>query len=306
MTTAPNHKTGTFYGVLALISLTIITTLCFVPILLLGLLKLFPNRQWQGYCAVGIDYMVMVWTGMTVAYVERFCPIRWHINGATQFNPKQWYLVISNHQSWLDIVMLQHYFHRKIPVLKFFVKEQLKWVPLFGFAWWAMGCPFMKRYSKAYLQKHPHKKGQDIQATHRALKAFKNHPSTMMSFIEGTRYTREKQLRQHSPYHHLLQPKAGGISQVISAMGTQLQPIVDVTLYYPHASPSLWDFMCRRIHTVSLNIRLISVPEIFTSSMISLEDTYTQKIFRAWLNEQWAEKDALISTLKMQTTTEGT
>lgn len=295
MSTTNNPKSGAIYGIFALACLILITTLCFIPILLIGIVKLIPIESWRMFCTKGIDHMAVIWTGLTTDYVTRFCPIEWKITGTTDFNPKQWYMVIANHQSWLDIVILQHFFYQKIPVLKFFIKSQLKWVPLFGFAWWAMGCPFMKRYSKEYLEKNPHKKGKDIQATQNALKLFKSYPSTMISFIEGTRYTPQKHLHQQSPYLHLLKPRAGGIAQVISATGQQLQPLIDVTIVYPDQNITLWDFLCRRIRTISLNIRQLDVPEIFKDA---LQDPYTQDTFRAWINDQWKTKDALITGLK--------
>ncbi len=298
MQTKTHPKSGILYGILALISLTVITSLCFIPILIIGLFKLIPIEAWRIACTKGVDHMAVIWSGMTTAYAKRFCPVEWKITGITQFNSQQWYLVIANHQSWLDIVILQNFFHQKIPVLKFFVKAQLKWVPLFGFSWWAMGCPFMKRYSKEYIEKNPHKKGADIKATQKALKLFKSYPSAIISFIEGTRYTPEKHLNQQSPYLHLLKPKAGGIGQVISAMGKQLQPLIDVTIVYPKPNTTLWDFLCRRIQTISVNIRQLEVPEIFTCSEDALQDGYTQDSFRAWINDQWATKDALITVMK--------
>lgn len=289
---------GIVYGIIALISLTVITTLCFIPILIIGLVKLIPIESWRITCTKGIDRMAVIWNGIITAYARRFCAVEWKITGVTQFNPQQWYLVIANHQSWLDIVILQNVLHRKIPVLKFFIKSQLKWVPLFGFAWWAMGCPFMKRHSREYLEKNPHKKGDDIKSTQKALKLFKSYPSSVISFIEGTRFTSEKHLHQQSPYLHLLKPKAGGIGQVISAMGKQLQPLIDVTIVYPSASTTLWDFLCRRIRTISVNIRQLAIPELFTSSEFALQDSYTLDSFRSWINEQWATKDQLIVTMR--------
>lgn len=298
MTTASPSKGGTIHGIVALLVLAVISIASFIPLLIVGLLKLFPNQQWRIYCTQCIDKIATIWTGLTSGYIRKFYPMQWDITGDVHFNPKQWYLVIANHQSWLDIVILQNVFYRKIPVLKFFIKEQLKWVPLFGFAWWAMGCPFMKRYSKEYIEKNPHKKGQDLKATHKALKLFKSYPSSIISFVEGTRYTPQKKLHQQSPYEYLLKPKAGGISQVISAMGKQLQPLIDVTIVYSGQNHSLWDFLCRRLNLVHVHIRTLKIPELFTHTPTALEDSYTQNTFRTWLNDQWATKDALIAEVK--------
>lgn len=285
------------FGMIGFLCLIVFTILCFMPIFVMGLLKLLPNHAWRILCTKGIDQMAVAWTGLNAWYVRRFCPLQWTVTGdLTPWDPKQWYLVIANHQSWLDIVILQHYFHQKIPVLKFFIKDQMKWVPLFNFAWWAMGCPFMKRYSKAYIEKNPHKKGEDLKATQKALTLFKSYPSSIISFVEGTRYTREKHRDQQSPYQHLLKPKAGGIGQVMSAMGKQLQPIIDVTILYPRAGHSIWNLLCRRIHSVNLHIRTLPAPEGEEISNVTLDEV--QETYRSWLNAHWAEKDAWIEAAR--------
>lgn len=295
-----SKHSGTIYGVLALLTFTLITLFCFIPILFIGIVKLFPNQQWRIHCTKAVDRCAQLWVGLVLAYIHRVYPNPWRVTGSTEFSLQQWYLVIANHQTWLDTIIMQSIFYKKIPVLKFFVKEELKWVPLLGFSWWAMGCPFMKRYSKEYIAKNPHKRGQDVQSTLNALNLFKSYPSSIISFVEGTRLTPQKKLHQQSPYTHLLKPKAGGISQVISMMGQQLQPIIDVTIVYKNPKQSFWDFLCRRMDTVQVNIRSINIPDTFNGSPSVLEDNYTQNAFRAWLNDQWVTKDALITVMKNQ------
>lgn len=285
------------HAIPTLLVLIISTALGSVPILLLGILKLYPNQRWQVYCTKSVDKIAALWTDVNNFYVDKIHPAHWEVTGLENYDSKSWYLVVANHQSWLDIVILQRLFNRKIPVLKFFIKDQLKWVPFLGFSWWAMGCPFMKRYSPAYLAKNPHKKGDDLLATQKALKVFKQTPATLMSFVEGTRYTSEKKLQQNSPYHHLLKPKAGGVGFVIDAMNKQINHILDVTIVYPHHQNSLWDFLCRRIDSIKIHIRQLPIPSQFLNSSL-ISDEKTQAEFRQWLNHQWSEKDQLIAEMK--------
>ena len=123
-----------------------------------------------------------------------------------------WYLVIANHQTWVDIVILQAVFNRRIPFLKFFIKQELIWFPLLGIAWWAMDMPFMKRFSPSYLAKNPHMKGKDRETTRRACEKFRDTPTSVLNFIEGTRFSENKRVDRKSPYNHLLQPRAGGLA----------------------------------------------------------------------------------------------
>lgn len=292
-----NKAMGQLHAILATLVLIITTTLCFIPILFIGLFKLIPNKSWQTLCTRSVDSIATFWCGINNYYINHLQHIKWEISGLNNLNPKDWYLVVANHQSWLDIVILHRLFNRKIPVLKFFIKDQLKWVPLLGFSWWAMGCPFMKRYTKEYLAKKPHKKGKDLIATHKAIETFKRTPASIMNFVEGTRFTSIKKEKQQSPYTHLLKPKAGGISFIISSMGAQINSLLDVTIVYSEKNHSLWDFLCKRVKSIKINIRQIPIPTKFASLNL-IKDSNVQNEFKDWLNQQWAEKDNLIASLQ--------
>jgi hypothetical protein len=129
------------------------------------------------------------------------------------------YLVISNHQSWVDIPALIQALNRRTPFFKFFLKKELIWVPFLGLAWWALDYPFMKRYSKAFLAKHPELAGQDLKITKEACELFKRQPVTVVNYLEGTRFNETKRKQQGSPFKRLLKPKAGGVAFVLAAMG---------------------------------------------------------------------------------------
>lgn len=288
---------GQLKAIIATTFLIVSTALCFIPILIIGLFKLFPNKQWQSLCTRGVDAIATLWCGFNSMYINKFIKVDTQITGFDNLNRKEWYLVVANHQSWLDIVMLQRIFNRKIPVLKFFIKDQLKWVPLLGFSWWAMGCPFMKRYSKEYLARKPHKQGKDLIATYKAIETFKRTPASIMNFVEGTRFTSSKKEQQKSPYNHLLKPKAGGISFIISSMGSQITSLLDVTIVYKEKNHSLWDFLCKRVSSIKINIKQIPIPAQFTSLDL-IQNNSTQNEFKDWLNQQWAEKDTLIASLQ--------
>ncbi len=287
---------GQLHAIMAIFLLIIFTSLCFIPIFIIGLFKLIPIKPWRAFCTRMVDAVAMFWTGVNNTYLKCI-PVKWDITAPDNLQKKDWYLVVANHQSWLDIVILQSLFNRKIPVLKFFIKDQLKWIPFLGFAWWVMGCPFMKRYSKDYLAKKPHKQGKDIAATYKAIEKFKQQPATIMNFIEGTRYTALKHQQQNSPYKHLLKPKAGGIGFVLSTMGQQIHSLLDVTIVYPDKKHSLWDFLCRRLNTIKVHIRHVPIPIAFKNAELAHDQTI-QSEFREWLNQQWAEKDQLITSLK--------
>lgn len=198
-----------------------------------------------------------------------------------------WYPVVCNHQSWVDIPVLQAVFNRRIPLLRFFLKQQLIWVPVLGLAWWALDFPFMKRYSKDVLTKRPELRGKDIEATRRACAKYRELPVAVMNFVEGTRFTPDKHVKQASPYRHLLLPRAGGIAFVLDAMGELIEAIVDVTIVYPAGKPSVADLFTGRVREVRVDVRVLPLPARGDYE----NDARHRQRFQAWLNALWQDKD---------------
>jgi len=198
-----------------------------------------------------------------------------------------WYLVVCNHQSWVDIPVLQAVFNRRIPLLRFFLKQQLIWVPVLGLAWWALDFPFMKRYSKDVLTKRPELRGKDIEATRRACAKYRELPVAVMNFVEGTRFTPDKHVKQASPYRHLLLPRADGIAFVLDAMGELIEAIVDVTIVYPAGKPSVADLFTGRVREVRVDVRVLPLPARGDYE----NDARHRQRFQAWLNALWQDKD---------------
>jgi len=183
----------------------------------------------------------------------------------------------------------------RIPLLKFFIKQELIWVPLLGIAWWSLDFPFMKRFSAEFLKENPSMKGKDIEITRKACEKFKYTPVSVMSFVEGTRFTQLKHTNQSSPYVNLLKPKAGGTGFVFSAMGEQLHCILNVTIKYPDKDLNFWNFVCGRVHRVSMHIEKLPMKKELIGDYDT--DIKYQKFFRNWLNELWEKKDKFMSTM---------
>ena len=223
----------------------------------------------------------------------------WDVEGIAGLDPQGWYLVNSNHQTWVDIFVLQHLFNRRIPLLKFFIKSQLKWVPVMGLAWWALDFPFMRRHSEEYLKQHPEMRGKDQAATRRACEKFALIPTSVMNFLEGTRFTPAKHQRQQSPYRHLLKPKAGGIALALNAMGEKFRAILDVTIVYPDGAPDFRDFLCGRLRRVIVRVQSLPVPEHLMNSDYGA-DAATREAFGLWVQQLWRDKDAQITRLLAQ------
>lgn len=267
-----------------------------IPLYFFALLKLFTPSKHKALMSRATTFFAQCWASVNKAVAHFSLPTQWKITGVDSLSKKNWYLVLSNHQSWLDIVALENALNQKIPFLKFFIKDQLKWVPFLGLAWLGLDFPFMKRYSKAQLKRNPQLKGKDLLATQRACQKFKYTPTTIMNFVEGTRFKPQKQLAQKSPYKHLLRPKAGGIGYVLQTMGQYFNEILDVTIIYSNQNNSLWDYLCGRINHICIHIHKIPLTQKLLGDYYN--DPAYQQWFKGWLNARWASKDDLISQLK--------
>lgn len=284
-------------GVLAALLLILNTLLCFSVLFPLSLLKLLPVKGLQVLCTRLIIRIAEFWMSCNSAWMALTGNIQWDIQGRERLDYDGWYMVTSNHQTWVDILVLQHNFNRRMPMLKFFLKQELIWVPIIGICWWALDFPFMKRYSKAYLARHPDKAGQDVQTTRKACEKFKTTPVAVFNFLEGTRLTPAKHAEQQSPYRHLLKPKSGGIAFVLDAMGAQLRSLVDITIHYPDGSPSFWDLLSGRIRKVVVRCQIKPIPSQFLGGDYQQDEVFRGE-FQRWVNSLWEDKDLLLDQLR--------
>jgi 1-acyl-sn-glycerol-3-phosphate acyltransferase len=279
--------------------LHVINTLFWVmPIFVLAFLKvILPIASLRMILDRLLNASASNWISFNAVILKITKPIEWQIDLPEEISTHDWYLVMANHQSWVDILVLQNTFNRKIPFLKFFLKQQLIWVPVLGMAWWALDFPFMKRYSKSYIKKNPHKKGQDFETTQKACEKFKSIPISIMNFSEGTRFTELKRDSQKSPFKNLLKPKAGGIGYVLTLMGNEITKILDVTIDYPnHHSPSFWDLMTGKLDKIIITAKLTAIPLDVRGSYI--ESSQQRKKVQQWVNQLWHAKDQQLNLIR--------
>lgn len=285
-----NFLPGIIIGFLSFCLYVINTIVWLIPIVIFSLLKaLLPFDLWRKFFSYLLDRMASNWVALNTVNQKLFNRTNYVVTGLEKLEKKQWYLVISNHQTWVDIVVLQRILRGKVPFLKFFLKRELIYVPFLGIAWWALDFPFMKRYSQSFIKKNPHLKGKDIETTQKACAKFKHKPVSIMNFIEGTRFTKEKYQKQKSPFKHLLKPKAGGIGFVLSTMGDQLNKVLDITIYYPEKTPTFIDFLCGRVKEVRVHIDIKDIDQSLTGDYVN--DRAHKIHFQKWVNQLWLEKD---------------
>ncbi|MFJ4385177.1 acyltransferase [Pseudomonas sp. NPDC089408] len=287
-------------GILTTTLLLLNTVVLICPLLVFALLKLVLPGRGRDYASWAVMWVAETWSEIDKAIFALCIPTKWDIRGVENLRKDTSYLAVSNHQTWVDIPALIESLNRRTPFFKFFLKKELIWVPLLGLAWWGLDYPFMKRYSKAFLEKHPELKGKDLEITKAACELFKRQPVTVVNYLEGTRFTEAKRQEQQSPYRYLLKPKAGGVAFVLAALGEQLDALLDVTIVYPgNKAPGFWDLLNGSISRVIIDIQVRELDPALWAGDYENDPEFRQTV-QAWVNQLWVQKDQRIQLLRAE------
>lgn len=259
--------------------------------------KITPVKSVNNACRKIIVFCSENWIDFNSKLISKTSKIEWDIKGVEHLSRLKNYLVVSNHQSWVDIVVLQKVLNRRVPFPRFFVKKQLRWLPFLGRAFMALDFPFMNRYSKDYLKKHPEKKGEDMKITQLACRKMALEKFSLINFLEGTRFSREKYLEQKSPFKNHLKPRAGGLAFALEAFEGKLNTLLDVTIVYSRENLNFWEYLAGKVGKIKIRIREIHVPSEFLGKSY-LNDLEFQIKIQNWINKIWEEKDLEYQSLK--------
>lgn len=284
-------------GTLVAILFALNTVFWFVPIIIFALLKrLMPIKSLQRPLARCADAAAQTWVGCNKALAHTLLPTRYEIRGVNELDQSAQYFICSNHQTWNDIHVLQQTFYGKAPFFKFFLKQELIWVPVLGLAWWGLDFPFMRRSTPAQIAKNPALKGKDVETTRKTCEKYAGVPVAIFNFLEGTRFTPHKHEQQQSPYRHLLKPKAGGFAFTLSAMGGKLHTLLDVTIVYPEGAKTFGQFLCGEVKNVIVEVQQREIPSAFAKGDYE-GDAAFRKTVQDYVAALWAEKDQRIGEM---------
>ena len=213
-----------------------------------------------------------------------------------EFDRNEWYMAMSNHQSWADIFILLVAANYKLPLLKFFMKRELWWIPFVFLANKTLNMPFVNRHSKKEIEQNPSLRNQDYENTLKSCKRFLRTPSTIFSYAEGTRFSDEKHAQQGSQYNNLLKPKIGGMATALSAM-PDINTLVDYTVVYKSKKRDAWSFLKGDMKHVKVLVTKYKIPDNLKNRNYANDKGYRDE-FKNWIEAIWAEKDKKIEELK--------
>lgn len=258
------------------------------------LICLLPN-PWYTKALKITEALQSQWTKNNRWIFKTFLHTTFDIQGEINVLDRQkWYLLICNHLSWTDVILIQTMLVDILPPIKFFLKQQLIWLPVIGWTCRILNFPFMQRYTISQIKKKPAKRFENIHNIQYACQRIAKRPATLVNFAEGTRFTSEKHKKKPT-YDHLLIPQIAGPSLSLQALHPAVNTIIDATLIYRQRAKaiSLWRFCCGYVDHVRLDVALVDVDETLIGNCY--EDKNFKRHFSAWLNQRWKRKDALIA-----------
>jgi 1-acyl-sn-glycerol-3-phosphate acyltransferase len=276
-------------GCFATLILLLNVLVCVSTLLLVSLIKLLiPIPSIRRTIDPVLNAIAETWIAINSSWMQAVNSSPWQVEGVGELQQHGWYLVSSNHQSWVDILVLQRVFNRRIPLLKFFLKRELIYVPFMGLAWWALDFPFMRRSGD------PKGFQRDLAAARRACEHFSHVPTSVISFLEGTRFTTAKHDKQKSPYRYLLKPKTGGLAIALSTLGEKFNSLIDVTIIYDGPAPNFWHLLSGQINNVQVVVQQRRIPPQFCQGNPTSDPALRAELLK-WIESLWLEKDALIA-----------
>lgn len=289
----------TLRGAAVLTGAILATLIGFIPLLPAAAIKILapwePIRRPATYAVL---WTARTWMRATNAFLLGLSGVRVHYDQQLPDNPHGRYVLISNHQSWADVMLLCDAIMPQFPFPRFFIKSQLRWLPVIGLACWALDFPFMKRYSREKLRKNPGLRSKDIETVRHACAVFRDWPVTIINYAEGTRSNAAKRAAANSPYQTMLPPKAGGTAFAINALDDMLDGVLDMTVAYVNTpAPTFWDFLCGRIPDIVIRLRPAQLPRRIKHGDYKFDAAYRRE-FKLWLENLWAEKDAEVAAIQ--------
>ncbi len=278
-----------------MLAVTLNTVFSTLLVFVLAIVKfLAPKGRARNTVTRWLSSVGEYWISFNSLMVRLIGSVHWDTRIDDGISHDSRYLVFCNHQSWVDILVLQHVLNRRAPFMRFLLKQELIWVPFLGFCWWALDMAFLRRYNKQQMLKNPLLRNKDLENAARACEKLKHIPVSMMTFPEGTRFTTEKKRLQRSPFLHLLRPRYGGLGQILYSFDDALESLIDVSIIYPDGVPDLWQFVSGQVNNISVDIKLRSIPDEIRGKDFR-QDTAAKAALRQWMEAIWSEKDSLIS-----------
>ena len=233
-------------------------------------------------------YIAGAWWFLCV-FCTRLCGIQVHLSGDNAV-PQENALVIANHQAMADIILILCLAQSagRLRDCKWFVKEQLKYMPGIGWGMLFIDCIFLKRRWA--------EDANSIQATFSKYRERKI-DFWLISFLEGTRsnpskrekskaYAKAKKLPE---FTHVMLPRTKGFLATSEGLYGLYGSVLDLTLAYESTPPSLLSFFCGNTQEIWVHCKRFDAKSLPKGTGA----THT------WVLERFKEKDQRLAQFQV-------
>lgn len=208
-------------------------------------------------------------------------------------------IVICNHAYFGDFYLIHALATKRgmLPSCRYFIKDSIKYIPVFGWGMKLCNFPFLKRNW-----------ARDSARITQVLDMFINYklPVWLISHVEGSRISKSKLEASHKfarennlpLLQNVLIPRCKGFMATISALRkSHVKYVYDITVAYYHAKrgfcspPTLWDILTGNLDDYQLHAHIDRIP---ITTIPSEEGQVTK-----WLYDLYLEKDSLLEDIKI-------
>ena len=232
--------------------------------------------------------VIVVWSDFNYCILRLSTFGCWDMPPRPPRNMDKSFLILSNHQSWFDIVVITLLTRHRLPSFLFFMKHDLLWnLPLAGVMCWMLGFPMIKRPSRESMRKKPDLRDSIKRYTQEVCRRIKQSGKrAIIIFPEGTR-------RRGATL------KSAGCSTMINELGEDLGGVIDMTLHYSIKKPTFWALVCGK---AKITVRY-DIIEADAGLFGDYHNDVEYKVrFQKWLSGLWESKTQLLHSLDSKNT----
>lgn len=281
------------------VNLCVLSSVVFLLFFLTQLLRFLCSRRlYEGIVAVYYNAACDRLIGLHSKNLRRIltfvCGVTVHRYFSHVLSQDKSYVMVINHRSHVDILVILAVFYDQIPNVKFFLKRSLFWVPFLGQFCYLMNYVFVSKIKTNLVRRDPSMVQKQRDLISQQCRGLVKSPVTLAVFAEGTRYVAEKKLGVKKVFRNLLAPQPAGIALALEASARHISDLLDITLVYDVGFVSAWLLLSGQVNDIEIHAQTFDVTK---SNLVGdyVRDRNYRKYFSEWVRSLWQRKDGLLT-----------
>ena len=281
------------------VNLCVLSSVVFFLFFIAQLLRLLSSRRFYEdivavYYNAVCDRLIRLHSRNLRCILTSVCGVTFHRYFSRVLCQDKSYVMVVNHRSHVDILVILAVFYDQIPNVKFFLKRSLLWVPFLGQFCYLMNYVFVRKIKKNLVRRNPGIVQKQRDLISQQCRDLVKSPVTLAVFAEGTRYVSEKKLGVKNIFRNLLAPQPAGIALALEASSKHISDLLDITLVYDVGFVSAWLLLSGQVNDIEIHAQTFDVAK---SNLVGdyVKDRNYRKYFSEWVRTLWQRKDELLT-----------